>query len=113
MLHTQNRDSFDIESAEETYSFDEEAAKRGLSPEEYAEKLRDVRWLVADTRECLSPEEVEEYCAAKNLPQARLEHMFSCRGCRAMISVSLPTEEDFEEFLEEVCRLTQGVSSGA
>jgi hypothetical protein len=112
-VSTQRSYSLDVESRKETYSFDKDAAKRGLSPEEYAVRLRDVRWPVDDTSDCLSPEEVEDYCTTKSLPEPRREHLFSCRGCRAVVSAGLPTDQDFKEFVEEVRKLTQGEPSVA
>lgn len=111
-MRSRKGNSPNVELPSKVYSFDVDAARKGFSPEEYAESLRNVAWPIADTRDCLSAEEVEQYCAKITLPMPRRKHLFSCQGCRALVSVSLPTEQHFEEFLEEVQRLTQIMTTG-
>jgi hypothetical protein len=95
---------------QEAHFFEKYAKGFGLTPAEMVEALRTPKIPPLNGGECLSPEEIEEYCATRELPTARKDHLMECIDCRSLVAASLPTRGDFDQFLAEVRGLVR--SSG-
>ena len=75
------------------------------SEDDLMKLFEEERWRTADEEsDCLLPEEVEQYCMSKDLPEARLDHLENCPECRGLIAASLPTDEEVRTFLSFIRR---------
>ena len=84
-------------------ALEEYAQLTGLTEDELINEIGD---LTEETSlggpECLSSQEVAQYCHDQTLPVARHEHLMRCEDCRALVAASLPRSERLHEFLSEL-----------
>jgi hypothetical protein len=82
---------------------DSRATRLGLTTEEllveYSKRLKESKY---PTRDCLTPDRVQDYVSGGALGDAESAHVSECEDCRVLLEATRPSEQIMERLLEEV-----------